>query len=389
MNAADFKSRLSTSDSLQKLGSQAYDHYLEWSGYSELRHDDVLRQQGRGITNHRLGETEELAFDTTDRASLPVYHRQAPERVSIKPPSVTEVRDGRLVGRDGVVLTQQDQLVVESLYNSDQTLRNSGGKVKILKNLIYDSVSNDPEHVEGRYCPLVNGWSDGYFHWVADCLTKVQHLVRHSDETSRTPTLLVEPDPPQWKVDSLEVVLDGEFAWGEWGGGVMSFDELVVPSLPRTGDYVSTESLQWLRRRVRNGVDGGSGHPERIYISRRDADSRYIVNEEEVLERLGEFGFSDYCLETLSFEEQVRLFENAEIVVGPHGAGFSNTIFAENADVLEVFGPRSLSHSLCYYSIANSLNLEYQAVLGERVDDGLHVDPDVVAELVSTEFVEQ
>jgi hypothetical protein len=67
------------------------------------------------------------------------------------------------------------------------------------------------------------------------------------------------------------------------------------------------------------------------------------------MEKLESYGFDSYVLEDLSFYEQVDLFSSAEIVVGPHGAGFTNTIFADDLTLLELFGSGELSHSLCYY----------------------------------------
>lgn len=45
-----------------------------------------------------------------------------------------------------------------------------------------------------------------------------------------------------------------------------------------------------------------------VYISRSDADSRRVINEEELLDELKQMGFEPYTLSELDFEEQVRLF---------------------------------------------------------------------------------
>jgi len=75
-----------------------------------------------------------------------------------------------------------------------------------------------------------------------------------------------------------------------------------------------------------------------IYISRYDAKIRQIKNEEEFLGKLQKFNFEKYQLAKLSFKEQIELFSRAGIIVGAHGAGFTNLIFArKNTVLIEIF----------------------------------------------------
>ncbi|MEJ0000025.1 MAG: glycosyltransferase family 61 protein [Verrucomicrobiota bacterium] len=79
--------------------------------------------------------------------------------------------------------------------------------------------------------------------------------------------------------------------------------------------------------------------PRRLYISRRKSASRGVANEAEVRALLGARGFHEVFLEELSLGEQIALFQHAEAVVGPHGAGFTNVIFcAPGTLVLELMG---------------------------------------------------
>ncbi|GCF14468.1 hypothetical protein Harman_24030 [Haloarcula mannanilytica] len=50
------------------------------------------------------------------------------------------------------------------------------------------------------------------------------------------------------------------------------------------------------------------------------------------------YGFETHRLEELSVAKQIQLFTNAEIVVGPHGAGLSNLVYSEDVTVVELFG---------------------------------------------------
>jgi hypothetical protein len=65
------------------------------------------------------------------------------------------------------------------------------------------------------------------------------------------------------------------------------------------------------------------------YISRnkRDIKARRLLNEEELFGPLKEAGFSVYTMDTLTFEDQIRLFRSSEIITGLHGAGMAWLIF--------------------------------------------------------------
>ena len=79
------------------------------------------------------------------------------------------------------------------------------------------------------------------------------------------------------------------------------------------------------------------GGRQNIFISRRLADVRRITNEREVASMLETAGFATYCLETLPVKDQAELFASAGTVVGQHGAGLTNLLYATDARVLEIF----------------------------------------------------
>lgn len=72
------------------------------------------------------------------------------------------------------------------------------------------------------------------------------------------------------------------------------------------------------------------------YISRKKTQfqSRMVMNEEEYLKELREMGFSIYCMEDLTFVEQIRLFRSSEIITGPHGAALSFSIFCHPRTII-------------------------------------------------------
>jgi capsular polysaccharide biosynthesis protein len=75
-----------------------------------------------------------------------------------------------------------------------------------------------------------------------------------------------------------------------------------------------------------SGIDANT---EPFYISRRDSKRRSMANELALEEALAARGVKPIVLTGLSFAEKVSLFRKAPLVVGAHGAGFGNLVFAK------------------------------------------------------------
>ena len=99
-----------------------------------------------------------------------------------------------------------------------------------------------------------------------------------------------------------------------------------------------------------------------IYISRRNASSRKILNEDELIPQIKKMGFSTYVLEEITFIDQIKLFASATFIVAPHGAGLSNIIFSDNPTIIEINSPKLTEGSdgkNHYLDIATKMNYNY------------------------------
>ena len=147
---------------------------------------------------------------------------------------------------------------------------------------------------------------------------------------------------------------------------------------------VSPSQLLWLQRRCSTQLTSVSKPWRFVLISRSKSVRRRCLNEDQLFSALVPYGFERVCLEDLSVLEQMRLFSESALVVGPHGAGFSNLIAcSSNASVVE-FIPRfgSFSH---YYVMADVLGLNHGHLMASRCDletDNFTVDPADLIELL-------
>lgn len=296
---------------------------------------------------------------------------------------VAELRDVELVGPDAIPILDDGRWLLENAGQSENLLVRS-----VLSSVASGTVPTRQDDVGtgsefDTLVSLVGPWSREYFHWMSEWLPRLEGVEHYADRTGRSPTVLVPGDPPDWLTDSLQVVGFDSSGWTEWTGGRATVDRLVVPSLrrahpvddPRGGYTNSPEGFRWIRRRALERIDDGSrsSFAPRIYVSRAGADERRVLNEDAVVDALRAFGFESYRLEELSFSDQATMFADAEVVVGPHGAGLVNAIFGTDLTVVELFGRYV---NACYYTMCEGLGFGYEPVACEPAGPHLRVDVD-------------
>jgi capsular polysaccharide biosynthesis protein len=137
-------------------------------------------------------------------------------------------------------------------------------------------------------------------------------------------------------------------------------------------------TLQWLRKQFsafRNPVKGW----RKLFISRAgypQAIGRRLLNEAELTTLACQRGFQVVRCEELSLQAQVTLFSEAAIIVGAHGAGLTNMIFApEETTIIETIGPRydrDRLGSRSYVKFAQLLHQNLIRIVG-RTDENIPV----------------
>jgi prepilin-type processing-associated H-X9-DG protein len=113
---------------------------------------------------------------------------------------------------------------------------------------------------------------------------------------------------------------------------------------------------------------GTGPFPERLYIDRRDSANRSLANEEAVVAALARYGFVPVRLSALSLAEQIGLFGNARVIVGPHGGGLANILFAQRGCALIEL--QMDSYVLWMFRLFAAFSgVDYDCVIGRQLGD--------------------
>ena len=119
---------------------------------------------------------------------------------------------------------------------------------------------------------------------------------------------------------------------------------------------------------------------ELLFFSRGAARKRRLKNEAELEAIAAARGFARFTAVTANHPEQVRRFANADVIVGVHGAGFTNLLFAQaGAAVIELFPSNCVKST--YLWLSNRVNLRHYPLLGTQGDSqqAFDVAPDLFA----------
>ena len=102
------------------------------------------------------------------------------------------------------------------------------------------------------------------------------------------------------------------------------------------------------------------------YISRAKSASRQLKNESQLVDQLKCLGFSLYCMEDLTFEEQIRLFHSSEVICGIHSGAFAFLAFCDpGTKVFELFWDSQKNKH--YFDISIKCNLQFLRYTSLRI----------------------
>ena len=253
----------------------------------------------------------------------------------------------------------------------------------VLKLLVTNYFFRRPRKIETDVLWITDYWSKGYFHWLTDALTRL-YVVR--DRLDGLTLML------PWEFETRDFVRTSLEAFGVKNFDFIKRDEvllassLLMPTHTAPSGHFRDEVIQGVRRTLIEAF-GDSGEGERIYISRRAANRRRIVNEDDVETMLKSFNFKTIYAEELSFKDQVKILSRARYLVSNHGAGLTNMLFMKDgARVLEL---RHVSDYVnnCYFVLASALKFDYLYQLCEPKPD--QADPHTADLIVSPQELEK
>jgi len=253
-------------------------------------------------------------------------------------------RNSRISVTSSSVILNDKNVFIERVAGLDQTKFNyASGHIR--SHGISSAIVQlgDTEYIEKGLFLGGNG-SSNYYHWLVEILPKLQFLPFLPDRLAQYPLLVNEDiqkiptlkEAMNLLVSDCEIIYLDKYKSYHVGKLVYIDSPSNLPFNLRDKEIydssyslISRDSINYIRNTTFKELhiveQLPPDHSKRIFLCRRNIRRNY--NQNEVFDLLEVLGFEEVYMEDLNIEDQVRLMQQSEWIVGPTGAAWTNLIF--------------------------------------------------------------
>ncbi|MDB5226402.1 MAG: hypothetical protein JWN78_595 [Bacteroidota bacterium] len=212
-------------------------------------------------------------------------------------------------------------------------------------------------HIDGKCTIVHNSYFQNYYHWLLEAVPRLYLLKEQAPQL----TLILNEDSPGFIKQYVKLFRFKEVVYVN-ERHLVKADHAIFPTFTSRGlamyEPIIREMATWLLKE--NNIRTGNPLSKNIFITRKSAKYRRLINEQEVIDYLSSRNVEIVTLEDLSIREQMQLFAEAKNVIGVQGAGMSNMIYAQHAKLLVTiiheehpddayFNLANINNTGCYY----------------------------------------
>ncbi len=264
----------------------------------------------------------------------------------------------------GVVFNTKNHKIFANEIDNFEILKNG--------NLLF-SYSEIIKFQEGFFI----GGSDNFGHWLFNSVAKLSFL----EILKKNIPIIVPSYMPERFYDCLKYFVKGSPIVKIPKNTLCIFENLYLSTSPW---YMDENKHTWWNNYSVNFLNENfiknhkknirEKNKRRIYISRKNARWRKILNEDIIIKQLTNLKFETIYLEELSIEEQIRIAMESEIIISPFGASLCFFLFASNKTKCIELRQDFLTIMALGGLYCGPLNLPYYEIIGQNVEKGLNVD---------------
>lgn len=230
----------------------------------------------------------------------------------------------------------------------------------------YDALDN-PDNVivlddDNTYLAIHHPWFN-YYHWICESIFRLWMVRKKLDKL-----ILILP----------EYYRDADFIMGSIepfnikniffipNGKSLLIKNLCLPQIKPECDSYNGMQVRQIRSyysKYVSTIRPSVTKIQRLYVSRKLAGRRAIINEDEIITIIKKYNFDIFYPEKHSFLEQVAIFSTVKYLVGTHGSGLTNMLFmGPGTSLLELHKDKTneLDHpSPLFWYMAEALGIKY------------------------------
>jgi hypothetical protein len=246
----------------------------------------------------------------------------------------------------------------------------------------YTEIASSMSFISGSTYSTVSRVDVNYFHWLIESCSQLVALRDYVVLHPQPLTIVYRHDGPAFIADSIQKLFKGiDHNLLSYSGNTLKCERLLCAVYPEYSTNINGHTLSRIRDLLCFDVQGVESTHQLIYIKRKVGGWRYLLNEREFEQALSDLGFHIVQSEQMSLVQQVALFRKAKVIVGMHGAGLTNLLFADNPIVIEMRGAYGGDD---YVRMCHALHYEHVLFKCNDQDHNITVDiPSLVTEIKS------
>ena len=233
------------------------------------------------------------------------------------------------------VISGDDKLIGELSFDLESSVPSKN-------NIFRQNYFKPPRHYKGTVLSLLIGEGGivNYSHFLIDSISRIA-LLKQIGWYDKIDWFLIPSYRRDYQKDAMRMlgIEESKVISGEEESHVQA-DTLLATTYVRYHEHIPFWCCNFLRDefvKYKLPATDKTYNCPFVYISRNDSSKRRVLNEPELLNVLGKYGFRSFELSKLSFQEKITLFSNAEIIIATIGAGQANLVFCnENTSVIEL-----------------------------------------------------
>lgn len=289
---------------------------------------------------------------------------------------------------NALVFSGTDLIVIKDLALYDEIDRNNIYTYAIKPRIIAKVLGNEMSiKVKSGFHIIIEqaihfakDHSKNYFHWLVECLPRLS-LISHLDKNI---PLLVDADLYPQAFEALKLLnIDNRELIKLHKSKNYIVKTLFYPSqLSEVHDnygepnyhkdaIYSPKAINYVRDSVFKAlnISDNKKKSRKLFVSRKTSDYRQLLNSTEIEDILVAKDFEIIFPENLSFFAQVKIFSEAEVIIGQSGAGMANIIFApKNCKVLMLAGDAANTNLHGFSLLAQVLGVNFNFLFGKVVN---------------------
>lgn len=330
--------------------------------HSKLQHDYAISTKDHSF-NKILIYSSKLV-NLLNPKTINYNHQSSdfcPKVVKFPETFIVEVKNGRVWGSSctSAIITEDQKIISDLSTGSPEIILTSNFLPKPMK-------------FSGKIAILSVQYTYNYFHWMFETIARLSLLLKAGIFLDELDGILMARYGHKYEQETLDLLKIPKNKIIDSSTHHIQAKSLVIPSVsPRpliTHEWCCNMLRDLILKSKQFQILRKSDYSfNRIYISRNKSQYRKILNEAELIDLLHRFRFQVITLENMSVIEQAAYFQQAEVVLSPHGASLTNLVFCNGGTkVIEIFSPGSMIDY--YWKLSCICNLDYYYLIGENQD---------------------